>query len=270
MRLFERTKRPRILGLFYLPINTKLTNNTKSTGTNMKFSEFLAEQFAFDEKKELNQKLWAGNKMRPEVRKALMRIAKSFIKYVNSKEMVVVDIVVTGSLANYTWHDKSDVDLHIIVDTSKIEDLPTMTEFFSAKKSLWNSEHTIECEGFPLELYIQSSDEEHNSSGVYSILRNEWDIQPKKSNPVINDGYVEKKAKMWKERIDHIIKHKVTNLSTIDALKKRLRDSRKSGLAKDGEFSVENLAFKILRTSGYINKLYDYALKLEDDELSLK
>ncbi len=41
------------------------------------------------------------------------------------------------------------------------------------------------------------------------------------------------------------------------------------GIAKDGEFSLENLAFKVLRNSGYMKKLYDFDTQSGDKELSL-
>jgi hypothetical protein len=45
---------------------------------------------------------------------------------------------------------------------------------------------------------------------------------------------------------------------------------RKSGLASGGEFSIENLAFKVLRAKGYINKLKQHINNLEDKALSLE
>jgi hypothetical protein len=45
---------------------------------------------------------------------------------------------------------------------------------------------------------------------------------------------------------------------------------RKAGLAKAGEWSVENLVFKILRNLGMIDKLTQEIRDLEDQELSLE
>jgi hypothetical protein len=44
---------------------------------------------------------------------------------------------------------------------------------------------------------------------------------------------------------------------------------RKAGLAKGGEFSVENLAFKVLRNLGYLDKILGALRNAEDDELTL-
>ena len=45
---------------------------------------------------------------------------------------------------------------------------------------------------------------------------------------------------------------------------------RKAGLEAGGEGSVENLAFKLLRARGTIDKLRKFIDKLQSSELSLK
>ena len=44
---------------------------------------------------------------------------------------------------------------------------------------------------------------------------------------------------------------------------------RQAGLDANGEFSTENLAFKILRNKGYMDKLYKSRTQKFDQELSL-
>ena len=44
---------------------------------------------------------------------------------------------------------------------------------------------------------------------------------------------------------------------------------RSAAVKKGGEFSVENLAFKILRNEGYIEKLHNAFTQHQDSELSL-
>lgn len=237
----------------------------------MKFSEFVIEREEFDlgEKQSLNSKIWSNNHIKPEVRKALLNITKEFEKFMDVKGLKVVDVVLTGSIANYTWHSQSDIDLHLVVNIDKEQCKDDLSNLFTAKKNLWNLQHTLSIKGFPVELYVQDQNEPHVSSGVYSLQDKKWIAQPKKVHPSIDDSYVIRKADEWKERIDSLIAHRVTNQDTIDKMKKRLRDFRKMGLDQKGEFAVENLAFKILRNDGYIDKLYDYAVKAEDNKLSI-
>jgi hypothetical protein len=53
-------------------------------------------------------------------------------------------------------------------------------------------------------------------------------------------------------------------------LKDKLKEYRKSGLEKEGEYSYENLVFKFLRRSKIIEKLYDVVNKQSDKELSVE
>ena len=52
--------------------------------------------------------------------------------------------------------------------------------------------------------------------------------------------------------------------------KEKLKKYRNSGLEKNGEMSLENLVFKLLRRNGYIEKLYDAQTKIIDKKLSMK
>src|SRR5258706_8656305 len=54
------------------------------------------------------------------------------------------------------------------------------------------------------------------------------------------------------------------------AVKDRIKKMRQAGLYKEGEYSPENLAFKILRNSGYLDKLSDLKNDSFDRKLSLK
>lgn len=45
---------------------------------------------------------------------------------------------------------------------------------------------------------------------------------------------------------------------------------RRAGLERAGEWSVENLVFKILRNLGLIDEITDKIRELEDTELSLE
>jgi hypothetical protein len=60
------------------------------------------------------------------------------------------------------------------------------------------------------------------------------------------------------------------NEENIQKLKEKLKDYRKSGLEKEGEYSYENLVFKYLRRSGLLEKLYDTVNRQTDKELSVE
>jgi len=215
--------------------------------------------------------------MKPEIRERLLDIANQFVEFLDVP-VFVDDIIMTGSLANYNWSNYSDVDLHIIVDFAQFpkEQIELFQKLFTLKKILFNTNHNITIKNFEVELYAQDEKEIHTSSGVYSVLFDEWITKPEKINVKIDNKVLMNKVKSWTEKIDEVIEdaEEGNNLEKskeiIDKLKKKLKDYRGEGLSGDGEFSYENLVFKFLRRNGYIEKLYNFEDELIDKSLSLE
>jgi predicted nucleotidyltransferase len=229
---------------------------------------------SFSIKKTLNPKIWENpedpNKstMVSEVRMALERIADEFIEYLGDN-VFVDDVVLTGSLANFNWSEFSDFDLHIIIDLKQYEDDSELyKELFNLKKQVFNDKHNIKIYGYDVELYAQDIEESHYASGVYSIMNNEWITKPKKFNLEIDREVLKNKIDCWTEKIDKGLES--DEPKTLDSIKEKLKDYRKSGLEKDGELSYENLVFKFLRRSGHIQKLFDTADNIIDKGLSVE
>jgi predicted nucleotidyltransferase len=208
--------------------------------------------------------------MRDEIKKRLLEISNDFIESLGV-EFFIHDIVLTGSLANYNWSQYSDVDLHILIDfeESKYE-MDILKEFFDAKKNVWNEKHDIKIKGYDVEVYVQDVNEEHISSGVYSILHNKWIVEPKKDNPNIDDRKILEKGEEFGKRIDHLIQNpKEITIDQLEDLRKKIKEFRQSGLESGGEYSYENLTFKLLRRNGYIQKLLKLKTQLKDRKLSI-
>jgi hypothetical protein len=72
---------------------------------------------SFEPQTKLNPKVWQGvsgsPKMKPEIREKLLQIAYEFLEFLDV-DLVVTDIILTGSLSNYNWSQYSDFDLHIV------------------------------------------------------------------------------------------------------------------------------------------------------------
>jgi hypothetical protein len=49
-----------------------------------------------------------------------------------------------------------------------------------------------------------------------------------------------------------------------------IKRMRKAGLESGGEFSVENIVFKMLRNQGWLEKLNNYVGELQDQQLSIE
>jgi hypothetical protein len=143
-----------------------------------------------------------------------------------------------------------------------------MRQLFDAKKSLWNQMHNITIRGFEVELYIEPTEEPAVSSGVYSIQNDKWMKHPTNQKPTMDDVSVRSKYRQYKDEIDAAIKS--NDMSKIGALLAELREMRSSGLAKGGEYSVENIVYKLLRSRGDLQKLWSIQSELGDKELSLE
>jgi len=209
--------------------------------------------------------------MRPEIRKKLLEISDEFIETFGV-EFFVHDIVLTGSLANYNWSNFSDVDLHIIIDFKESKyNSDLVKEFFDAKKNVWNEKHDIVIKGYDVEMYVQDVEEPHVSSGVYSILHDKWEVKPKQETPNIDDNKILSKSEFYAKIIDTLVKNgKNKNvLPLIEKIRMKIKDFRQSGLESGGEYSYENLVFKLLRRNGYIEKLLKLKINITDKKLSI-
>ena len=210
---------------------------------------------------ELNPIFWSNKEFDASVREKLLQIAQEF--YASFKlEIPIDDIQLTGSLANYNWTPKSDLDVHILIDFSKINpDLALVKKAMDGQRFIWNLRHNIVIRGFDVELYLQDVREQHIASGLFSLSNNQWIKIPEYNPPQIDENDVDLKflglANDIKE-IEARLLNPDPNVSPrelnehAEKVKSKIMKMRKEGLAERGEFSVENLVFKKLRNEGYI------------------
>ena len=119
---------------------------------------------------------------------------------------------------------------------------------------------------------MQDSNEPHASSGIYSILNNKWLVEPTSEEHDIDNNLILEKGDEYMEIIDYLIKEYKNGKNVIEDINKvqtKLKKFRQGGLEKGGEFSYENLTFKLLRRNNYIAKLFNLKKDLNDKKLSL-
>tara|TARA_Y100000593_G_scaffold95113_1_gene199958 strand:- start:12008 stop:13339 length:1332 start_codon:yes stop_codon:yes gene_type:complete len=229
---------------------------------------------SFNVQNNLVPNIWDNGKINKSVRKGLLEIAKNFFNDLETN-VSIKDITLTGSISNFNWSKYSDIDVHIVVDFDDVNaDSEFVSGYFMAKKNLWNENHDIKMFGFDVELYIQDDDETHHSSGLYSLLRDKWLVIPKKQKLTIDYDDIKSKSQGYINIIPHL-KSLINNkkydnvINLVDKIKDKLKRMRKSGLESHGEYSVENLAFKVLRRTNFMKMINNFKTKAYDQKMSI-
>jgi len=237
---------------------------------------------SFEMHDQLSPSIWSPQRhLLPLIRERLLEIVQDFFESLGDSKVNISDVTFTGSLANYNWSRFSDIDLHLIIDFSEMDaNTKLVKQWLDEVRINWNRTHKIEIAGHEVEIYIQDKYEPHISSGVYSVLNDDWIVTPSLQNPTVKWEEVQEKAANIMDDIDGIEEMMGTDLETAlqyaDATREKLKNFRKSGLDRGGEFSLENLSFKALRRNGYLEKLskiktdsYDQSMSLDEEDAPL-
>jgi antitoxin component YwqK of YwqJK toxin-antitoxin module len=230
---------------------------------------------SFEPQKELNPKVWdEDGKLKKKIKDTLVAIGQEFHKSLEV-EAPIEDIIFTGSLANYNWSQYSDVDLHVLIDFNEFDDKELIKKYFDAKKAVWNDNHNIKIKGYDVELYAQDKDEPHESTGIYSVMNDEWIKKPKPQDVKIDRETIKKKVRQFESEYNRIVElykeeKYVETRNALDKLKDKIKKYRKAGLDKGGEMATENLVFKTMRRSGLIEKIYQLGLETTDKEYTIE
>jgi hypothetical protein len=226
----------------------------------------LGDAVKFNDK--LNPKLWGSDEhLHPQIREQLLRIAEDFAEFLGVSNFEIKDITISGSNAAYTYTANSDIDLHLVVDLPKADTSEVYRELFDAKKYQYNDQHNITIGGYDVELYVQNANQPHISQGIYSVLNNDWVSVPKRAQPTVDDISTRSKYETLSQQIDQAIESK--DYEMITALVNKIKKMRQAGLEQHGEFGPENIAFKMLRSQGAIERLYAARNAAKDELLSL-
>lgn len=228
---------------------------------------------SFNIKKNLNPKFWKNGVLDSRIRMKLLDIADDFIEFLGVDWAKPEDITMTGSLANFNWDENySDIDLHIIMDYSDVDERKEfVSNYFYSQKKIWNEEHSdITIMGFPVEVFVQDVNERHDSSGVYSLEKNKWLIEPEReklASSKVNKAFIKDKVSEYMNKIDKLeyLLNKSKDdeyrlrrvMEKSDNLFDKIKGERKIGFERSGgkEINNYNIVFKALRRNGYIEKL---------------
>jgi predicted nucleotidyltransferase len=231
---------------------------------------------SFQLKDELCPKMWTNEQLKPEIRKQLFKIAVDFFtKLELPDEIKLKDVLLVGSLANYNWSEYSDIDIHLVVDFSQFkEDEEFVKKFFDAQKNLYNIKHDIKIAGHDVEVYVQNKNDKVHAGGIYSLPKDNWVRKPMKDRFTVDRKNIKLKVDKFFDKmksIEHAYKKEnyKDTITKIDALKDQIKKMRQSGLEKGGEYSIENLVFKVLRRTDFMELLDTYKNKAYDKMVSV-
>jgi hypothetical protein len=232
-------------------------------------TKFLRESLTLQYHSELNPKFWVNIFLKEEVRKKLLEISKEWLKFAEIPNSAVKDIVFTGGNANFNYTDDSDLDVHIILDKSKIPNCSD-EEYFKDKKLIWSLTHDISVYGAEVEIYAQLGEVNiPKNQGVYSLKTGKWVVKPENLElDFEHDDLLKKKIDDAIYQIDHALEN-TTDTKAAEKLLEKFQKLRKHAIAKSGEFTQDNLVFKELRNRGYIDKIREFIVKITDKRLSI-
>jgi len=231
-------------------------------------------------KNTLNPDFWSKDeeKLNPEIRQHLIMVAEDFFSDLDIPWATLEDVRMTGSLANYNWSKYSDIDLHLLVDYSLVDENHDFAKsYFDARKKLWNEMHDIKIKGFEIEVYVEDTKNSPISSGVYSVLNDEWIKKPVHDSDLndIDEKFVTDKVKFIIDIInDNVIKNMHEKnyekvVTEAEKVSEKIKKMRQRGLEVGGEFDPNNLVFKILRRKNILDKLHMLKLDAYDKLMSL-
>ena len=225
-------------------------------------------------KNTLHPEFWSELQIDPKISAKLIEIADNLVNSID-EGLKVHDIIITGSIASYNWHDLSDIDLHIIIDYDQIdENVSLVKNYLDSKRSIWNEKHKIMIKDHEVEVYFQDVDEEHDAMGIFSLLRDKWITEPSRYSGRIDQKAAVMKAEQIFNEIKRVFKlqnkekHKEAYKKAIK-MKEKVKKLRQSGFEKEGVYSVENLAFKLLRNNGILDQLSAVKINSYDKMMSI-
>ena len=224
--------------------------------------------------KKLNPQFWLDNHLKSGIRKNLLNLAKFYFKQLDLG-VKLKDVIFTGSLANYNYTDLSDIDIHIIIDYKKLtNDEDFAKEFFSNKRNIWADSNNIKINGYPVEIYVQdvSQLDDIGMGAMYSLLNNKWIKKPTYKLPEVDKHLITTKVNKYLDIFNKIsmMDDSIKKIDSYNKVFEKLRTDRKKATQEEGEFSVDNLVFKVLRNKEVFDIVKNNKKEIVNNLFSMK
>lgn len=203
-----------------------------------------------------------SGRMKPEVRFKLLLAALDFYETIDV-ELPILDIVLTGSNAQYTYTDTSDMDVHIVSNLDETGNPELARLYLDAARSLWGIRRNVKIKSHPVEMYVEDENTKPPSAS-YSIVDDKWIKEPVHEIPDTPEEEVRSKISEYLDMIKQ-----ADGIEELRNVLARFYELRRDGLRSFGEASADNLAFKSLRNAGVLDMLRQIIYRHEDERLSI-
>ena len=224
----------------------------------------------FEQHNTLNPKIWnEDNTLRDDISKKLYQIIE---QYIEDSEILTHDDILTaeivGSNASYNYTDKSDLDLHLVVDMSKLSEDKKFAQLANnGEKSLFNKRYDLNLRGSQVEVYVEDVKTTAVSNGVFDLYKDEWVKSPEKLVVDIDLNKYTNEYETTQQAALNLLKQ--GDKKDIQDFINELYMKRRKSLQSEGEAGNDNQIFKDLRNKGILDKLKDRVHELTSDELSI-
>ena len=218
---------------------------------------------------ELNSKLWdlETKELRPEVKETINNIANEYVDLLNENDIKIklLDTLLGGSNASYNYTENSDLDLHLIADTSVV-DCPKeiLSKLYDAYKSIFNDKYNINIRKINVEVYVEPDKTQAESNGIYS-LKDGWLNEPsQKEIPIISvedEEKFESEFDRWEKKYMEILKK--NNMDNIEIEDPVVEEQLVEAMTQE-EYSDTYSQFK----ENAIRKYRGFAGLTDDEEIT--
>lgn len=224
--------------------------------------------------KTLPPKIWDNSaEINQLVSQSLQMMAAEYFRYMGMvvglpvSGAKIIDVFIHGSMANYYWDKKSDIDLCVVADlTDMLDKMPKLNSFlfFRCMFFGWRRTFRVSIFGHGVDIFVVDASEfprfiTDTTDYFYSLYRNRWVVPPHR----VPDDQLKLLRKMSYKRYrvimrqcEYMLKHKMAH-DFIDAYLSNLKRLRTNSVEHPHGLPITStqIAFKMARNTGIFFKL---------------
>jgi hypothetical protein len=210
----------------------------------------------------LDGTFFVGDRLDPRVVQKSRALAEETWRQLAFPGAKLVDIVFAGSLADYTYEHDSDVDIHLVLDTSEARaknDPKVLGAYMAAVNNDLHEPNGVRFLGREVQLTLTDSVDE--LGGIYSVLHDDWVRHPVHEPLSFTAAELRGFAEDFLRQRDALVHAYHAAPMTFDCrrflgLHGDLRAVRKRALEQGGGVTtLGNMGYRLVRHLGWFDEL---------------